>query len=240
MNRYLTLFLFLSFHGIAQENDITIFSGDEDEQERIYVPSVNAIKIAPLNFIGGTLPIYYERAFSNFSFQIGAGPTFKRFVDFFDPQAERSYDGNIRSDGELDENIAIYSFSIDNTEAKLGYYYSLEPKYYYSEDGFDGNFVGIKFSEFNYNSNVDGFGSGNELSQSGKDKFRTLAVVFGTQTLGDAFASSYFVGTGVNWAYRETYGYDHISGPQLIDGSIIYDKVNLHFEVGFRIGLHFK
>jgi len=206
---------------------------DANEEVEEYVYKTSAIKIAPLNFINGNFPIFYEKELSNFGIQVGAGPTFKRYFDIY---SEIDYLSNLSVSNFLDPDANnSYSFDIDNYTANVGLYGTLELKYYYSEDGFDGRYFGFKGTYYKYNMTYNFLPENASQDGSSFDEFKTLTFIYGAQIAKENVIYESFFGVGLNWMTRERYAFNN-QGLGLNEGSVTHNATPIAVEFGFRVG----
>ena len=217
--------------GFSQKKRVIGFDeDDENEEVEEYVYKSSAIKIAPFNFINGNFPIFFEKEMSNFGLQVGVGPTFKRYFDIY---SEINHEDNLTFSSNLAPGSFnnSYSFDLDNTTADLGLYGTVEGKYYYSEDGFDGRYVGVKGTFYKYNITRNTLPNNASLDGSGFDKYKTLTFIWGAQITKEKFIYESFLGVGLNWMTRERYAYSSSN-----EGTVTFTGTLLTVDLGFRIG----
>ena len=205
----------------------------------------NVIKIAPLGFISGTFPVYYERAITDyFSVQGGLGLTSRNYYrqvgftdnayNFTDPLST----GN--------EDLADPLYNFDHRTAKIGFMFALQPRFYFDSDGMEGSFFGVGYSTRRYNFDEQGVkinpsdGStvfGGDI-KSEHENLSDLFAVFGYQVLHDriSFESTFEAGItnikGIKYtAYNE-------SGV-ISDGFQNYTQSKFYINWGIKVGYHF-
>jgi hypothetical protein len=218
----------------------------------------NIIKIAPLSFISGFVPVFYERSINDFfSIQGGIGITTKNYI--LDALADAGDSGG--SDGFSEKYKKITwtggnsstSYNNDNPtyggdgrKTKLGYIISVEPRIYFASEGLDGSFIGLNLStrRNNYSSNSIST-TANTLEYTGAtvkefDNLSTMMVNFGYQTLNDNISLEYSGGIGLRKVKGEHYVYTNgTSNGKYITGTGFIDRTKVAFDLSFKIGYHF-
>lgn len=99
--------------------------------------SRNAIKLNPLLFLRGDIPLYFEKNFnSKFSVELGAGVTTADYLAM---------------------SLEIDSTGFDNLESKIGYSFDVGFRYYASDYAFEpeGLFFGIDYRHQQYFASID-------------------------------------------------------------------------------------
>ncbi len=214
----------------------------------------NVVKIAPLSFIIGKIPVYYERRINDFiSVQAGLGLTSKHyFNDILYSDGEGPTDNFYKSlkwnDANTTENFADNSpYGGDGRKYNLGYTFSVEPRVYFDTDeGLDGFFLGIGYtkSRFNYSSKAVA-NNVSTLTYTGAtvkefDNLSTLMVSFGSQIMYDHLSLEYTGGVGLRSSKGERYIYtSNGSTGKYATGTGIVDKTGLAFDLTLRVGYHF-
>lgn len=237
----LLVFCLIATMSYSQKKRVIEFGEDSDNAEiEEFVYASMAVKLAPFNFLNGNFPIFFEKEASNFGLQIGLGPTFKRYFDIY---SELNHSDGLSVSEGLPANIESFifpSFNIENTTASVGLYATLEGKYYYSEDGLDGSYFGVKGTYYKYNldDNIE-LGSSSTSDRSGFDKYRTLSFIWGSQIARDLAIYESFLGVGLNWMNRQRHVEGNFGGG-FQEGDIIYNGTQLVFELGFRVGFQLR
>ena len=217
---------------------------------------LNIIKISPLSFISGFVPVYYERELNSFlSIQVGAGITTRNYVkgwfnnigdeeDFNQGETTWSAPGNEGNSNQLDP----YDYATRKPD--IGYCFSIQPRIYFESEGMDGSFIGISYDYYHYANSqkkiVPGPGngggapvfSGNTFKEY--EKFSDISAYFGTQTLYDRIALEYSFGIGLRNIKAQQYAYtnDFVTG-DYIDGVMNTKKTKLAFNLAIKVGYHF-
>ena len=199
----------------------------------------NIIKIAPLGFISGTFPVYYERAITDFfSVQGGLGLTSRNYyrqIGFTD-------NGYNFTDSSGNNDIADALYNFDHRTAKLGFMFALQPRFYFDSDGMDGSFFGVGYSTRRYNfdeqgvKSVDGTFGGPVHSEH--ENLSDLFAVFGYQVLHDriSFESTFEAGiTNVKGIKYTAYNESGV----LSDGFQSYTQSKFYINWGIKVGYHF-
>ncbi len=212
----------------------------------------NIIKIAPLSFLFGIVPVFYERRISDlFSIQAGAGITIKNYmkdlVDNLEIGKVEDEDYTFNWNGGQGN---FYNFASEDQKPKYktGTYFSIQPRVYFDGEAMDGYYMGISYDNTSYKfgsrSIVTGVSSSNAVSFTDTyvkeyDKYSDIAVHFGGQTLYDRLSVEYSVGVAIRSksSRRYIYGYDNNS--EFVDG---FADLKKSIPVGlfsFRVGYHF-
>ncbi len=214
----------------------------------------NIIKIAPLGFISGRIPISYEKRITDFfSIQLTAGPTFRNYSRNFWQESfneKNAYDANnpkheanILPSGVQDKTDPIYNF--DNRKANVGYMVSLQPRLYFENDGLEGSFVGISADYYNYNYNIPGLiNNGGGFKHNGANKKESenifdVMALFGWQTLYDNLSLEYTVGLGLRNIATTKYVAGEDSNGIFYEGYNQFNKNTVSLGLGFKVGYHF-
>lgn len=215
----------------------------------------NVVKIAPLSFIIGKIPVYYERKINDFfAVQAGFGVTSKHyFKDALYADGDGISSGSLYksikwSDGNANTYYdAVSPYGNENRKYKLGYMVSLEPRVYFdSDEGLDGFFLGIGYTKARYNFDSKEIKSGvTALTYTGGtvkefDNLSTLMVSFGAQTMYDHLSLEYTTGLGIRSTKGQRYLYDNNgSSGKYVTGTGYIEKSGLAFDLTLRVGYHF-
>lgn len=226
-----------------QKTIVNLSSGNNasksSKKKRKY-PS-HAIKMAPLNFLSGNMPLSFEKEFHNFGFQISAGPTFHRFYDE-SYLGSRAYSGEpkyVWNDGATTKRD-VYDNPFDaltvDAQYSLGYTLGAGLRYYYNEEGFDGGYVGFNFNLARYNYLMMTY-SNQSYWLSCSDRFTDFSFQWGYQYCGDHILMDLYLGAGIRSIYASRPVYvDDYSSATVVEGMAIYDKIAPKMEAGFRMG----
>ncbi len=213
----------------------------------------NIIKIAPLGFIKGSVPIYYERRIADFfSIQAGVGVTTRNYIRGLTHNALGTNDENndhldyIWKDGYTGDNYTDEDELFDFTyrTAKPGYMISLQPRIYFTSDAPDGGFLAVSFDSYKYNfesQTLTGDGTSNRGKNTIKEyeKLNDIMVLFGAQWLYDRITVEYTTGIGLRNIKGEKYATAYDNNGKYIDGLATYKKSTLNFELSIKVGFHF-
>ncbi len=217
----------------------------------------NIIKIAPLSFIAGYIPLYYEKELNSFlSIQVGGGITTRNYIKGW--LNNMGGDDNNDNLGETKWNVPgnegnynmLDAYDYTRRKADIGYYFSVQPRIYFESEGMSGSYVALSYDYYNYASSqkriVPGPGSGNGgpvfSSSSFKEfeKFSDVMASFGTQTLYDRIALDYSFGIGLRNVKSQHYAYtDSYNSGGYIDGVMESKKTKLAFNLSIKVGYHF-
>ena len=137
-----------------------------DKKHKKPSDEINTIKVAPLGFVSGAFPVYYERVINDFfTVQGGVGITSRNYVrnafqsieDFLSPV----YPWNNNSTYDL----ADPALKIGNRKANLGFLFSLQPRVYLTSDAPDESFMGVSYDFYRYNFSIPGMVYNNATSE---------------------------------------------------------------------------
>jgi hypothetical protein len=226
--------------------------------------STNIIKLAPLSFISGFVPVFYERNINDFvSIQAGIGITTKNYI--LDGLAEAGATGGVggssSTNGITDyykriswvggnTNSSYYNenptYGGDGRKTSLGYIISVEPRIYFASEAPDGSFMGLNLStrRNNYSSNAVST-TATSLQYTGAkikefDNLSTMMVNFGYQTVNDNLSFEYSGGIGLRKIKGEHYIYTNgTSNGKYITGTGFIDRTKVAFDLSFKVGYHF-
>lgn len=213
----------------------------------------NIVKIAPLSFLFGLVPVFYERRISDiFSVQVGAGITIKNYMKEITDDLEL---------GKADEEDFTYNwnngqgsvtnFGSDDSKNtyKTGTFFSIQPRIYFEGEAMDGWYMGLSYENTTYKFGsptiVTGVSYSNPVaftSTYSKDynKYSDIAVHFGGQSIYDRLSLEYSFGIAIRSkkSRQYVYGFDS-NNSNYIDG---YADLKKSVPVGlfsFRVGYHF-
>ena len=209
---------------------------------------INIIKTAPLGFMSGVIPFYYEREIKEYlSLQCGIGFTTRNFSREIIQTANSSLDFYNSKLNAADIASSYYNF--DNRTAGLGFMYSIQPRFYFKSDGLHGGFLGISFNNarFNFNSNdVAGYNGTKVIFGNDKhaeyENIKDFFVDWGHQYLFDKLSFEYTVELGarnVSGSKYVAYAIGSGSNYTIQDGMKDYSVNNLFFNIGLKLGYHF-
>lgn len=104
-----------------------------------FVMRKNKLSINPLGVLIGDYPLYYERMFGNtFSIEIAVGVTYQNYIE------------NVIDLGRGNSN----SYYEDEKSYKLGNTFSISPKVYLEDDGFEGSYLALCYRHRYYANDV--------------------------------------------------------------------------------------
>ena len=214
----------------------------------------NIIKIAPLGFISGTFPVYYERAFTDyFSLQGGIGLTNRNYYRELSYKSSDAIDFNNSTSVSSSYDLADNLYHFDHRTANMGFMFALQPRFYFDSDGLDGSFFGVGYQNSRYNfvhqGITDATGTSNGSSvfggpgQSEHETLSDIFAVFGYQTLHEriSFESTFEAGIRkVNGSKYVAYATDNGNGTfKVSDGFQDYSQTKFYLNVGIKVGYHF-
>jgi hypothetical protein len=179
----------------AQEKPVVKIQMDDDLSEDSKSIKFNhLLKLNPIIFTRGDIPIYYENNFrNNLSVEIGVGLTLRDFL------------ANSSSDSTW---FNSFNSNIEE-EINIGYSYRIGIRYYSANYGFDpeGLYFSLNYRQQKYSSTLTSVNSvlanNEELSRSNKDVFLALGYVYMLDE--NAFIDPY-IGFGIR-----TRVYDEVS-----------------------------
>jgi hypothetical protein len=213
----------------------------------------NIIKISPLAFLNGYIPVYYERRIADFfTIQAGVGVTTRNYIRGLlynaldqDNASNQNikYTWNTSTSGEIyGAEDGLYDYEYRKT--KPGYYVSLQPRIYIESDAPEGYFFGISLDHYQYNFQSQGL-SGNGSNTRGNktideyEKMNDIMVIFGGQSLFDRITLEYTSGIGVRKIKGEKYAVAMDGNGKYVEGMANYKKTTLNLEATIKIGFHF-
>jgi hypothetical protein len=210
----------------------------------------NIVKIAPLGFITGTFPVFYERKINDFfSVQLGAGFTGLNYLrnainkDNVLSDIPITYPwGDDPSKSDAVEGLYSYNYR----KAGMGYMFSIQPRLYFESDALDGSFMAISFDHYHYTSSIPGVsvdGNGDVVytgsPQNEFENINDLMVHFGDQAVYDRLTLEYTTGIGLRNVSGSKY-VANFDGSNITDqGFGTYKQTVFNFSIGLRVGYHF-
>lgn len=250
---YLIIFSFYSPEAKAQEviyftKDSTSKSATIKKHKRS--TETNIIKIAPLSFLSGSIPFYYERSINDFlSVQVGAGVTTRNYLKEWINNGEFG-----KSDENQDEikwnGANQYNDNMNpandftNRKSSIGYTVSVEPRIYFDNEGIGGSFVSIGYSLSKYKTSSRQIQTGiSDLMFLNTyfpeyESISDVSVNFGSQVLNDRISVEYTIGIALRNKKGERYAYTYDSNSKYIDGLASYKKTIPAFLFSFKVGYH--
>ena len=261
-------FLLLGYLVFAQETVIftTTKSNTKAKRDRSFNESDirNIIKISPLSTFFGYVPIYYERAISkSFSIQGGIGFTKKNNIgDAIFKSSDETANTTISStypvtkivwnepvNNLTPDYINIYpAYGTDKRTTKTGLMFSIEPRYYFLQQGLDGAFIGFNYGRkrFDYNSKTIKTGATNNiLTYDGGtfeeyDKITSYLLSLGGQRTYYRFSLEYGGAIGVKSIRGQRYAYSQYrSGTNFVDGKGILSFEKFDYDLLLKLGYNF-
>jgi len=214
----------------------------------------NIIKIAPLGFISGTFPVYYERAITEyFSVQGGLGLTNRNYYREVSFKASESLDFSSNTTNYSSSDLADNLYTFNHRTANMGFMFALQPRFYFDSEGLDGSFFGVGYQNCRYNYTHQGItsaiGTDNGSGVFGgpdKNEHENLSdifAVFGWQKLHDRISFETTVEAGirkVNGSKYVAYATDNGNSTYTVtDGFQDYTQTKFYFNIGIKVGYHF-
>jgi hypothetical protein len=253
--------IFLSGSAFAQvgkdakdsTSTVIIFnSGSQKSTKKYRSTEKNIIKIAPLGFVSGKIPISYERKINDFfSVQVSAGLTSKNYTRSIWQEAlsesettdEDIFKTSPLPEGTYDEADKLYDFK--NRKAAIGYMFSVQPRLYINSEGMDGSFVALSADLYNYKYTIPGLKKdGDEYKHTGASKkehetVQDIMGYFGIQRLYDNLSMEYTFGLGLRKIDGVKYTAGEDQNGKFYEGESTYSRSTLNLGVGFKVGYHF-
>lgn len=254
--RTIFLLLFISITTISNAQDTTVIVNLPNKQynkkHKKPTGEENTIKIAPLGFVSGTFPVYYERVINDFfTVQGGIGITSRNYIR----NSFQSIGDNFIQPAYPWSNSSIYDLSdqaldMTNRQATLGYLFSLQPRLYFVSDAPDESYMGISYDYYRYNFSIPGMvydpSGGDYIHRGAKKKehenISDLMVWFGYQDVYDKLSIEYSTGIGIRNVKGTKYYYaeDNSTGAtSILEGYAPYKQTLFNFNIGIRVGYHF-
>jgi hypothetical protein len=213
----------------------------------------NIIKIAPLGFLKGSIPVYYERRITDFfTIQAGVGVTTRNYVrglmyNALDGDNVNKDNSNYTwSGGYTGDNYGADDGLFDFTyrTAKPGYMVSLQPRIYFDSEAPDGGFLAIAFDSYKYNFESqmlkgDGSSTRGKNTMKEYEKLNDIMALFGYQAVHDRITVEYTTGIGIRNIKGEKYATAVDGNGKYIDGIANYKKTTLNVELSIKVGFHF-
>jgi hypothetical protein len=249
----LTIMVSICNHLKAQE--VIYFSKDSSASKPVKKnrsEEQNIIKVAPLAFLSGSIPVYFEREINHFfSIQAGAGITTRNYLrewvnnlEFNKPEYSKTTWNGTTSYGENMNSMNDFA----NRKSSIGYSFSIQPRIYFESEGMNGSFIALSYDRLRYNFSSQKIETG--PSVSGEPEFTSeyfkehenisdIAVSFGSQTLYDRISVEYAIGMALRKVdgIRYAYTLDDFGG--YIDGVSEVKKTSPAFIFSFKLGYHF-
>ena len=218
-------------------------------KKKKYLGESNIIKIAPLGFVSGVIPVYYERKLTDMiSIQAGAGLTMRNYLRSLMVKSDLGTI-DITNNSQTNDIAAPY-YEFTYRKATTGFMYAIQPRVYFDDEGLEGTFIGLSYtnSKFNFNSQgVTSYNLGTAVFNNNMHaEYETLSDIFvtiGSQSLMDKLTTEWTLEFGVRNIKGSKYvaypKYDNNGNTTVSDGMKDYAKANVFFNIGFKVGLHF-
>jgi hypothetical protein len=228
--------------------EIIHFSGEEEtkpvkgkhaKKKKQPLLANSVVKTAPLSFIMGYLPLYYERELSDWlGLQVGAGITFKPVA--YKPI--RTFYGELYDSMPCPTGDCNYNLDYTYRKSKVSFMFTLSPRFYLSKEGIDGTYLAPEIRFYNRQSQaqkVNPFDA--QLRDAGKfdsEKINItdLMLYFGHQSITNRFAVDWSMGAGLrlisgNWqqVYLDEFGLYQSNTPN-------QHYARFHVDLGLRFG----
>ncbi len=251
--------LLICFMCISAGAQDTVYFGKNNShgngKKKQHSAELNIIKISPLSFISGFIPVYYERELTPFfSIQVGAGVTTRNYmrgwINTLDEGEEAKGTTTWNAPGNEGNYNQSNPFEFSNRKANIGYCFSIQPRIFFESEGLEGSFLGISYDYYHYSTSAKKIATGpgningepvftNKMFKE-YEKFADISAYFGSQTLYDRIALEYSIGLGLRNVKSKHYAYttDYNSG-EYIDGELNNKQTKLAFNLAIKVGYHF-
>lgn len=251
----LTAFFFLLLNFcVAQET--VYFSKDTTAIKKVKgkrSSERSIIKIAPLGFIEGSIPVFFEREINQtFSIQVGVGVTTRNYLKEWannlalrEIEISKTFWNSEFTNSHTENNNPINDFT--NRKASLGYFISIQPRVYIESEGMGGGFLGIGLERARYNFSSAKINTGNG-PQSGEvntdyfkeyDNISEISVNLGSQYLYHRISMEYAVMVAIRNTKGKRYAYGYDDNGSYIDGYSEINQTTPALGLTFKVGYHF-
>lgn len=262
MNKLKLIFVFaISFillsEGIAQKKRVkkkeqteksTVIVFDDEEQTKEEVERTKSyinIKTNPMSFLFGYQMIEAEKQITDYlSVQVGAGVTFKdlsKTIDDFDEIIDQE-DVYSPESPNWNTDVTDYYYADNTRKSKLGFCFTLSPRFFYASDGFEGGYIAPTFTYKRYNFNAADFvdrAYTTDFIDPENLNYTDFTVRYGYNTLFETMMTESFVGVGyrTNSSHRQDIGYNAggLIGKTFQDFSYSGIRLELGIRVGFQL-----
>lgn len=214
----------------------------------------NVIKIEPLGFLSGKLPISFERKITDLiSIQLTAGVTTKNYLRSAIltglTDSESGFDGDVIyedpkiSSDFTDQSEALYKY--ETRKAKVGYMFSFQPRFHFNNDGIEGSYIAVSADFYKYNFTVPGLANANGsvkntvATKNEYENIKDIMVFFGYQTLYDRLSLEYSAGAGIRSVNGVKYVAGNIDNTFYEAESAYSKKTGINLGISFKVGYHF-
>lgn len=226
---------------IAPKKSVEVIRfGDDEPEEKAPHDKLGIIKTAPLTFIIGYLPFFYEREVTDWlGVQGGVGLTFKPAVSNLLSEFYSEIYETDCSTGDCG-NYFDYSYR----KGKVGLLLSLSPRLYFDNDGLEGSYLAPEIRVYNRRSSAQKPDPSVQYNierltdsfDEEKIRYTDLMVHYGWQTLYPNLTLELSVGVGIRkisgeWQVlqQNDFGYYYSETPK-------QSESKFHFNIGMRIG----
>ncbi len=254
--------IFAQQDSIKRTTTTVIFGSSPAGEKGFSKYNSNAIKLNILGLFSGMGGLNYERELSRiYSVEVGAGITFCNmsgniWQNLLIDEDEAGEQKSPNFEVSLDAQDEDYEF--DRRKTKIGTYLTVMPRYYYQEDGFDGNYIGINFQRrtyryeaFGVDSSVSTYGNFTFINGPGNrrefEKQTIIALCWGFTKISKSTLLDFYTSCGVKSIKAERIDVGYIEGipfdpPTEVIGSKmrVINKTSIFFEVGCRFGFWWK
>jgi hypothetical protein len=223
MKKILTIILlFAAANSLFSQADSTktgtkviFFGANRTKDPKAYNGS--AIKLGLADIVSGLYGLHYEHELSDiFSIQVGGGLTGHNYSEGW------IYDGldnppTVQKNNTLLMPASSYMLSnttdlgdnywdFTNRTSSLGYFIEIQPKFFLTEDGFDGGYFGINFQYRRYNFSASNVNSTPIVTNSGGNSIDYNSVNYITATPMSEYQNEtiFAISYGYQWTGAKT------------------------------------
>jgi hypothetical protein len=210
----------------------------------------NIVKIAPLGFVDGSFPVFYERRITEFfSVQAGVGLTSRNYMRGLMQDARSSIDLNDNNGTPTTTDLSEKIYSFSDRSPKLGFMFSVQPRFYFDSDAPNDGFMGISYNFYRYNFDIPALVTSSTTSsgyaatgpiQNENEKISDIMVAFGDQILFDKLVLEFSSGIGIRNVNGLKYTATQDPTTNEIDNGFgNYKQTLFNYEISVRVGYHF-
>jgi hypothetical protein len=194
-------FIFVCFQGFSQtvpDGQVKVYDSYQPKNGKSFSEK-NKISINPLGIGIGDYPLYYERMFgTTFSVEVGLGVTYENYIgNFINFMESRNYS----------------NLDFERTY-QLGSTYSISPKVYLEDDGFEGTYLAFCYRHRLYKDEATAY-KGNIFNTPLKESFKLNSFTFNwgyVYHLGKGFMLDYYIGIGLRTVTKSEIVQDYSNG----------------------------
>lgn len=226
---------------ITEKSEVIVFDDEEVEPSKSNNGMPLIIKTNPFSFIFGKQLLEGELEIADFvSIQAGLGLTFKNQLEGSEFYSEIEGDENLYFENSPNWQLDITDYyGNESREQKLGFMFSLSPRFFYASDGFEGGYIApsLTYTRNNYYALgiLPNGQPSNIFSDSENISNLDFTVRYGYNILYDNLMTESFFGIGIrnSNANRQDIGIEN--GNYGVKTAEIKTS-GLRLEMGIRIG----